>query len=45
MNILLILKVISVFLEMIVSGISEGEAIGMASAMFEVSNNFIRKFL
>ena len=45
MNILLILKIISVVLELIASGLSEGEAIGKASAMFGVSKDFIRKFL
>ncbi|MGV3026699.1 hypothetical protein ACED96_13360 [Clostridium thermobutyricum] len=45
MNILLILKIISVVLDMIASGLSEKEAIGKASAMFGVSKNTIRKFL
>ena len=35
----------SVVLELIASGLSEGEAIGKASAMFGVSKDFIRKFL
>ncbi|GAA0819222.1 hypothetical protein [Clostridium tertium] len=45
MNLLLILKIISVVLELIASGLSEGEAIGTASAMFGASKDFIRKFL
>ncbi|MBS5927146.1 MAG: hypothetical protein KIC66_08690 [Clostridium sp.] len=45
MNILLILKIISVVLDMISSGLSEAQAVSKASAMFGVSKDFIRKFL
>ncbi|MGG7144412.1 hypothetical protein ACQPVP_13225 [Clostridium nigeriense] len=45
MNLLLILKIISVVLDMISSGLSEAQAVSKASAMFGVSKDFIRKFL
>ncbi|EHK2364308.1 MULTISPECIES: hypothetical protein [Clostridium] len=45
MNLLLVLKIISVVLDMISSGLSEAQAVSKASAMFGVSKDFIRKFL
>jgi len=45
LNLLLILKIISVVLELIASGLSEGEALEKASAMVGVSESFIRKII
>lgn len=45
LNLLLVLKIISVVLDMISSGLSEAQAVSKASAMFGVSKDFIRKFL
>ena len=45
MYIVLILKIVAVVLQLIASGLSEGEAIGKASAMFGVPKSLIRKFL
>ena len=45
MNILLILRIISVVLDMINSGLSESQAVSKASSMFGVSKDFIRKLL
>ncbi|MEG2289406.1 MAG: hypothetical protein RSA29_03525 [Clostridium sp.] len=45
MNPILILKIIAVVLQMIASGLSEGEAIASVSAKFGIPESLIRKFM
>ena len=45
MNIITILKIIALILQLIASGLSEGEAVGTASAIFDIPENIIRNFL
>ncbi|WP_302537368.1 hypothetical protein [Clostridium saudiense] len=45
MNILLILKVVGIVLQLIASGLSEGESVSQASAMFGIPKSLLRKFL
>lgn len=45
MNISLIIQIIVVVLQLISQGMSEGEAVRKASNMFDVSTDWIRRFL
>lgn len=45
MNILLILKVVGIVLQLIASGLSEGEAVSQVSSMFGIPKSLLRKFL
>ncbi|MBU3144614.1 hypothetical protein [Clostridium sp. CF012] len=45
MDILKIIKIISIVLQLIVSGLSQSESITGASAKFGVSENLIKRFM
>lgn len=44
MNIILIIQIVAMILELIVKGLSESEAISKASSVFNVSEDFIRRY-